>query len=92
MYSTKFWADDPELLNPDMVTGLVVLHAERYLVSGYHCVVLNCALANQISELWPHPSKPLLSGYSANSISKDSSKHSRTTRNRLQLAFHLWLP
>lgn len=31
MYSRKIWADDSELLNPDMVTGLVVLHAERYL-------------------------------------------------------------
>lgn len=29
MYSRKFWADDSELLNPDMVTGLIVLHAER---------------------------------------------------------------
>lgn len=92
IYRTKFWADDSELLNPEMVTGLVVLHAERYLTSGYQYGVFSCALANQISELWRHPSKPLLSGYSANSTSRDSSKPSRTTRNRLQLASHLWLP
>lgn len=92
IYPTKFRADDSELLNPEMVTGLVVLHAERYLVSSYQYRGLSCTLANQILELWLHPSKPLLSGYSANLTSRDFSKPSRTTRSRLQLASHLWLP
>ena len=53
-------ADFLELLNPETVTGLVVLHSERYGSRSKYCF-----RSDSSQESLQPPSKPLLSAYTA---------------------------